>query len=65
MNIVGTAAVRAGKPFKTARKLCKVHQNVLIFVKGNAKKAAARLGDCEFGEIKSDNVLEEPEYLPE
>ena len=65
LNIIGTAAVRAGKPFKTARKLCKVHQNVLIFVKGNAKKAAARLGDCEFGEIKSDNVLEEPEYLPE
>ena len=65
LNIVGTAAIRAGKPFKTARKLCKVHQNVLIFVKGNAKKATARLGDCEFGEIKADNVLEEPEYLPE
>ena len=63
LNIVGTAAVRAGKPFKVSRKLCKVHQNVLIFVKGDAKKATSRLGDCEFGGFTGGNVPEEPESL--
>ena len=63
LNIVGTAAVRAGKPFKVARKLCKVHQNVLVFVKGDAKKATSRLGDCEFGDLTGGNVPEEPESL--
>lgn len=62
LNIIGSAAVRAGKPFKSSRKLCKVHQNVLVFVKGDAKKATARLGDCEFGELRTGNVPEELEY---
>jgi hypothetical protein len=31
-----------------------MHQNVLVFVKGDAKKATARLGPCEFGEIEAE-----------
>jgi len=42
---VGTAALRAASAFKSSRKVCKVHQNVLVFLKGNAKIAAKRLGD--------------------
>lgn len=30
-----TAPMRAGKPFSTSRKTAKVHQNVLVFYKGN------------------------------
>lgn len=42
---VGTAALRAAAGFKCSRKICKIHQNVLVFLKGNAKVAAERLGD--------------------
>ena len=34
----GTAPMRAGKYFKTKRKVAKTHQNVLVFYKGNIKE---------------------------
>lgn len=39
---VGTAAMRVTKQFTASRKLAKTHQNVLQFVKGDPRKAAAR-----------------------
>ena len=36
---VGSAPIRARNAYKASRKLCKTHQNVLIFVKGDAKRA--------------------------
>lgn len=41
MNAAGTAALRAKKQFVTSRKIVKIHQNVLVFVKGNPREAAA------------------------
>lgn len=38
-----TAAMRAFKFMNSTRKIAKCHQNVLVFVKGEAKKAAERL----------------------
>lgn len=46
LNNVGTGAIRANNTFKT-RKLVKVHQNILIFSKGNPKLSAKRLGDID------------------
>ena len=46
LDQVGTAAVRAERPFRATRKLTRVHQHLLIFVKGAAKRAAARLEDA-------------------
>lgn len=40
LNQVGTAAIRANLAMET-RKLVRIHQNVLIFVKGDPKQAAA------------------------
>jgi len=40
----GSLAMRAGKTFSTSRKLGKTHQNVLVFLKGDAKKATAKCG---------------------
>lgn len=37
---VGTAAPRASAQFAAGGKLCKTHQNVLVFVKGDGKEAA-------------------------
>lgn len=48
----GSLPLRAGKQFETSRKLGKTHQNVLVFLKGNAKKAVAALGKVEFGELQ-------------
>lgn len=47
----GSAATRAGNSFTKSRKMAKVHQNVLVFVKGDPKKATAAIGDVEFGEM--------------
>ena len=37
---IGTASMRVASMFVPSRKLCKVHQNVLVFCKGDWKKAA-------------------------
>ncbi len=53
VNAVGSAAMRANTSFlRGARKVVKCHQNVLVFLKGNAKAAAAKLpleGICDDG----------------
>lgn len=41
VTAVGSLSLRAAIPFATTRKLGKTHQNVLVFVKGDARKAAA------------------------
>lgn len=37
LNVCGTAPMRAGKPFGAYRKVTKLHQNVLVFYKGDIK----------------------------
>lgn len=51
---VGTLPLRAGRTFAATRKLGKTHQNVLVFLKGDARKAVARCGDCDFAEINDE-----------
>jgi 16S rRNA G966 N2-methylase RsmD len=36
-TMLSAAPLRAGEPFRKSRKLCKAHQNVLVFVKGDPK----------------------------
>lgn len=43
----GSLPVRAGKPFEKSRKLGKTHQNVLVFVKGDAKIATTACGEVD------------------
>lgn len=50
VNCPGSAAVRAARYLEASRKLTKVHQNVLVFLKGDAKRAAARAGILEIDE---------------
>jgi 16S rRNA G966 N2-methylase RsmD len=51
VTAVGSLPIRAGKQFTSGRKLGKTHQNVLVFVKGEGKKAAQACGVCDFGDI--------------
>jgi hypothetical protein len=44
---VGSLPIRIGRIFPSGRKLGKTHQNVLVFVKGNPKKAAEACGEIE------------------
>lgn len=37
LNSLASAPLRAATPFDVSRKLCKVHQNILVFYKGNPK----------------------------
>jgi len=39
VTAVGSAAMRITGQFNTSRKLCKTHQNILVFVKGDPRKA--------------------------
>jgi DNA modification methylase len=55
----GTLPIRAAKSFESGRKIGKTHQNVLVFVKGNGKKAAKNCGPCEFGEITDQDGNED------
>jgi len=52
VTAVGSLPIRAGRAFESGRKLGKTHQNVLVFLKGDAKKATAAIGPVEFGEIE-------------
>jgi DNA modification methylase len=44
---VGTLAVRSGKIMASSRKVGRGHQHMLVFVKGDGKKAAKNCGEME------------------
>jgi hypothetical protein len=57
INAVGTGAMVAGNYMRASRKIVKLHQNVLVFLKGNAKRATAHCGD-----LISDDIWKQ--HLP-
>ena len=46
--------------FSSGRKIGKTHQNVLVFVKGDAKKATQAIGAVEFGSVEVDEEIDSP-----
>lgn len=40
ITAIGSLPIRVGKQFEAGRKLGKTHQNVLVFVNGDGKRAA-------------------------
>jgi DNA modification methylase len=49
---IGSLPIRAGKAFQSSRKMGRTHQYCLIFVKGDPKKAAERLGEVEIADME-------------
>lgn len=47
VTMCGSVSIRAGRQFSASRKLGKTHQNILIFVKGDGKKASQACGEVE------------------
>lgn len=56
VTAVGSLPIRVGKQFTAARKLGKTHQNVLVFCKGDARRATAAIGPAEFGAIDDQDT---------
>ena len=57
-EMLGTAPQRAGKIFNAGRKVVKVHQNVLVFYKGDMKQIKHNFDDCfEWAEINEGSVV--------
>jgi DNA modification methylase len=52
VTAVGSLPIRVGKQFSASRKMGKTHQNVLMFIKGDARNATQACGECSFGEIE-------------
>jgi hypothetical protein len=61
VTAVGSLPIRVGRQFESGRKLGKTHQNVLVFIKGDAKKATADIGVVEFGDITPTHALQDKE----
>ena len=65
ITAVGSLPIRVGRQFSISRKLGKTHQNVLVFVKGDGKRAAQACGtveisdDCFAGVASDEGVAAE------
>jgi DNA modification methylase len=55
LELIGTASMKCGRFLTATRKVAKTHQNVLVFVKGDAKIATKKLGTIELFDI--DNFI--------
>ncbi len=57
VTAVGSLPIRVARQFEISRKLGRTHQNVLVFVKGDPRRATEACGPVEFGEM---SVEQEP-----
>ena len=70
LNVAGGKAYTAGHDVKKSRKIAKVHQNILAFVKGDADEAAkiheqvlvflkgsSKEANTDLGEFRADNCI--------
>lgn len=56
INSIGSMAIRLKKQFNSGRKCGKIHQNVLVFYKGNPKNIKEKFGELKL-EIDLDKLL--------
>jgi DNA modification methylase len=56
---LGTVMMQTSRNFPIGRKLGKTHQNILVFVKGDGKKAAKNCGLIEIDESLFDGLIDE------
>ena len=54
VTAVGSLPIRVGRQFDSGRKLGKTHQNVLVFCKGDPKKATEAIGIVEAGDWNTE-----------
>lgn len=54
LNALGNAPARSGKYFNGGRKIVKIHQNVLVFYKGNPKNIKANYPELDLSYINEE-----------
>ncbi len=59
LTAVGSLPIRVGYQFAQYRKLGKTHQNVLVFVKGDAKKATENCGPVDVDDLDMPKYIED------
>jgi DNA modification methylase len=52
VNVVGSLAIRVRRQFNGGRKVGKMHQNVLVFYKGDPKKIKENFPELNLGELE-------------
>jgi DNA modification methylase len=65
VTAIGSLPVRVGKQFSASRKLGKTHQNILVFVKGDGRKAAEACGTVDVSLPEGMEGEGEEEAAPE
>lgn len=50
VNMIGSLAIRVGKQFGNSRKIGKLHQNVLVFYKGDPRKIRDNFPELDFSD---------------
>lgn len=59
VTAIGSLPVRVGRQFSDARKFGKTHQNILVFLKGDAKLATKACGTIEVVDLAASLGVEE------
>lgn len=60
VTAVGSLPIRVGRQFEASRKLGRTHQNILVFIKGDPRRATEACGAVEFGEISDKQEVALP-----
>ncbi len=58
VTAVGSLPIRVGKQFAGYRKLGKTHQNVLVFVKGDATRASVACGEVDVDNLAMPDCVD-------
>ena len=58
VNVVGSLAIRVRRQFNGGRKVGKMHQNVLVFYKGDTKKIKDNFPELNLGELEELSEIE-------
>lgn len=58
INSIGSMAIRLRKQFNTGRKCGKIHQNVLVFYKGDPKTIRDNYPELKFDDILEESIIE-------
>lgn len=54
VNVAGSLPIRAGRQFSSGRKVGKMHQNVLVFYKGDPKAIKDNYGDIDLSGLETE-----------
>ena len=59
VNVAGSLPIRAGRQFNGGRKIGKMHQNVLVFYKGDPKQIGKHFPEIDLSALEETEGVEE------